>query len=72
MKKQLNMSSMRRVAISGVMSGVMSGVVGNAAPPAESNPVQQAQNQQQDDYRQQARVAKQAISESARLDVQVT
>ena len=59
MKKQLNMSSMRKVAISGVMSGAIGMLTA-----CGTNPVQQAQNQQQDDYRQQARVAKQAINEA--------
>ena len=59
MKKQPNhgsIKSMRGMAAGGVMSLVLVA--------CGTNPVQQAQNQQQDDYRQQARVAKQAISEA--------
>ena len=55
MKQQLN-SSASVMAIGGVLSVMLSA--------CGTNPVQQAQNQQQDDYRQQARVAKQAISEA--------
>lgn len=40
------------------------GVVGALLTACGSNPVQQVQNQQQDDYRQQARVARQAVSEA--------
>ena len=43
---------------------VVSSAIGMALTACGSNPVQQVQNQQQDDYRQQARVAKQAISEA--------
>lgn len=56
MKKQLNIYSMRSIAVGGAL-GLMLTACG-------TNPVQQAQTQQQDDYRQQARVAKQAISEA--------
>lgn len=56
MKKQLNIYSMRTIAVSGAVGLILSA--------CGTNPVQQAQNQQQDDYRQQARVAKQAISEA--------
>ena len=53
MKKQINL---RLIAVSSALGMLMSA--------CGTNPVQQAQNQQQDDYRQQARVAKQAISEA--------
>lgn len=53
MKKQINL---RVIAVSSAL-GVLMTACG-------TNPVQQAQNQQQDEYRQQARVAKQAISEA--------
>ena len=56
MKKQLNIYSMRSIAVGGAL-GLMLTACG-------TNPVQQAQTQQQDEYRQQARVAKQAISEA--------
>jgi len=56
MKKQLNIYSMRSIAV-GSAIGLMLTACG-------TNPVQQAQTQQQDEYRQQARVAKQAISEA--------
>ena len=56
MKKQFNIYSMRTIAVSGAIGLILSA--------CGTNPVQQAQNQQQDDYRQQARVAKQAISEA--------
>lgn len=46
----------RSIAISGLL-GLMLSACG-------TNPVQQVQNQQQDDYRAQAKVAKQAISEA--------
>jgi len=53
MKKQINL----RVI-------VVSSALGIALTACGTNPVQQAQIQQQDDYRQQSRVAKQAISEA--------
>jgi hypothetical protein len=53
MKKQI---SLRVIAASGALGMLLTA--------CGTNPVQQAQNQQQDDYRQQARVAKQAISEA--------
>lgn len=53
MKKQ---TSLRVIAISGAFGMLLTA--------CGSNPVQQAQNQQQDDYRLQARTAKQAISEA--------
>ncbi len=53
MKKQMSLRGM-----------VVSSALGIALTACGSNPVQQVQNQQQDDYRQQARVAKQAISEA--------
>ena len=59
MKKQPNhgsIKSMRGMAAGGVMSLVLVA--------CGTNPVQQVQNQQQDDYRQQVRVAKQAINEA--------
>ena len=56
MKKQLNVSGMRTIAMSGAFSLLLAA--------CGTNPVQQVQNQQQDDYRQQARVAKQAINEA--------
>jgi hypothetical protein len=42
----------------------MTGALGLILSACGSNPVQQVQNQQQDDYRAQAKVAKQAISEA--------
>lgn len=59
MNRQSNLSRMRsicNVAVSGMMSA--------ALVACGSNPVQQVQQQQQDDYRQQARIAKQAINEA--------
>lgn len=56
MKKHLHFYSMRSIALGSTL-GLMLTACG-------SNPIQQAQNQQQDDYRAQARVAKQAISEA--------
>ena len=59
MNKQPNhgsIKSIRGMAAGGVMSLVLVA--------CGTNPVQQAQNQQQDDYRQQVRVAKQAINEA--------
>jgi hypothetical protein len=56
MRKQLNIYSMRSIAV-GSTIGLMLTACG-------TNPVQQAQTQQQDEYRQQARVVKQAISEA--------
>lgn len=53
MKKQINL---RVIAVSSAL--------GIALTACGTNPVQQAQIQQQDDYRQQSRVAKQAISEA--------
>lgn len=53
MKKQINL---RVIAVSSALGMLMTA--------CGTNPVQQAQNQQQDEYRQQARVAKQAISEA--------
>lgn len=53
MKKQI---SLKTIALGGAL-GVLLSACG-------TNPVQQAQNQQQDEYRQQSRVAKQAISEA--------
>ena len=53
MKKQINL---RGIAVSGAL-GIFLTACG-------TNPVQQAQNQQQDEYRQQSRVAKQAINEA--------
>lgn len=53
MKKQINL---RGIAVSSVLGMLMTA--------CGTNPVQQAQNQQQEDYRQQARVAKQAVSEA--------
>ena len=53
MKKQINL---RVIAVSGA--------IGMFLTACGTNPVQQAQNQQQDEYRQQSRVAKQAISEA--------
>ena len=47
---------MRSIAISGALGLILSA--------CGTNPVQQVQNQQQDDYRAQAKVAKQAISEA--------
>ena len=47
---------MRSIAISGALGLILTA--------CGSNPVQQVQNQQQDDYRAQAKVAKQAISEA--------
>ncbi|QWD63393.1 hypothetical protein [Polynucleobacter sp. MWH-UH2A] len=51
-----SIGSIRSIAAGGALSLVLAA--------CGSNPVQQVQNQQQDDYRQQARVAKQAISEA--------
>jgi hypothetical protein len=53
MKKQINL---RVIALSSALGMLMTA--------CGSNPVQQAQNQQQDEYRAQARVAKQAVSEA--------
>ena len=53
MKKQINL---RVIVVSSALGVVLTA--------CGTNPVQQAQIQQQDDYRQQARVAKQAISEA--------
>jgi hypothetical protein len=53
MKKQINL---RVIAVSSALGVVLTA--------CGTNPVQQAQIQQQDDYRQQSRVAKQAISEA--------
>lgn len=53
MKKQMNL---RVIAASGALGMLLTA--------CGSNPVQQVQNQQQDDYRQQSRVAKQAINEA--------
>lgn len=56
MKQQMNMHSLRNMAIGSTL-GLMLSACG-------TNPGQQVQNQQQDDYRAQAKVAKQAISEA--------
>jgi hypothetical protein len=56
MKKQRNIYSILSIVISSAL-GLMLSACG-------TNPVQQMQNQQQDDYRAQAKVAKQAISEA--------
>lgn len=56
MKKQRNIYSILSIVISSAL-GLMLSACG-------TNPVQQIQNQQQDDYRAQAKVAKQAISEA--------
>lgn len=51
-----NQMKIRGIAVSGAFGLILTA--------CGTNPVQQAQNQQKDDYRQQARVAKQAISEA--------
>jgi hypothetical protein len=54
--KMRNISSIRKIAVGSAFSLLLSACA--------SNPVQQAQTVQQDEYRAQARVAKQAISEA--------
>jgi hypothetical protein len=56
MKKQINIYSIRSIALASAL-GLMLSACG-------TNSVQQVQNQQQEDYRAQAKVAKQAISEA--------
>jgi hypothetical protein len=56
MKKQFNINSIYSITLSSMLGLILVA--------CGSNPVQQAQSQQQDDYRAQARVAKQAISEA--------
>jgi hypothetical protein len=56
MKKQFNINSIYSITLSSTLGLILVA--------CGSNPVQQAQSQQQDNYRAQARVAKQAISEA--------